>query len=306
MVNSGTSIGMAAFGAIELGGTKSVCAVADRNGKILGKKIIATRSPNVTFSEISGFFHNAANGPLFGIGVASFGPVDISRDSSNYGTILNTPKVDWAGVSILSALSEFEAPVAIDTDVNGAALGEFMYGAGQEVPTLAYVTVGTGIGVGILRFGEPLSGFGHYEMGHIRPYHDKDIDPYPGCCPVHDDCLEGLASGPALKARWGAPLNVLENTEKAIAAIDLEADYLAGLANTIIMTHMPHRIIFGGGVMKTEGLFDALKRKTAGLLGGYLDANEVSGNLETYIVRPGLGDDAGVIGAIELARRITS
>jgi fructokinase len=291
------------YGAIEAGGTKMVCALSDAGGAILEKAVIPTEHPEKSFEQIRRFLRGALGegDSLSGIGVASFGPVDIDPASSTYGAIRKTPKPDWTGASFVEALSEFEAPIMVDTDVNGAALGEWLEGAGRGLATVAYVTVGTGIGVGVLNHGRSLAGFSHYEMGHIRVHRDPEIDPYPGRCPFHGDCLEGLACGPAIIDRWGAPLSEIADAETRTAAIDLEAGYLASLALTIVMTHMPDRIIFGGGVMKTPGLIDVLRKKTKHLIGGYLDAEQVGGDLSDYIVAPELGDNAGIKGAAAIA-----
>ncbi|MEM8936796.1 MAG: ROK family protein [Pseudomonadota bacterium] len=291
------------FGAIEAGGTKTVCAIANGAGAILAKAKLPTEHPEKTLAGICDFFKNAVDGgrALSQIGVAAFGPVDIDPKSPRYGAILATPKPDWTGASFVEALSGFKAPVIVDTDVNGAGLGEWLHGAGLGTRTLAYVTVGTGIGAGVLKDGRSLGGFGHYEMGHIRPPHDLARDPFPGRCPFHGDCIEGLACGPAIIDRWGAPLHEIRDEETYARAIDLEAEYLAYLASTIIFTHMPDRIIFGGGVMKAEGLIEKLREKTKRAVGGYVQSETLNGDLRDYIVAPALGDDAGITGAVALA-----
>ncbi|MEL6258124.1 MAG: ROK family protein [Pseudomonadota bacterium] len=295
--------GSGLFAAIEAGGTKTVCALADVEGRFLAKTRIPTGDADQTFDAVRAFFRGAmdAGAALSGVGVAAFGPIDITPTSPNYGALLNTPKPGWRGANFVDALSDLGAPVRVDTDVNGAAIGEALAGAGRGLETLAYVTVGTGIGVGVLRDGRPCSGIGHYEMGHIRPHHDLAKDPYPGRCPFHSDCLEGLASGPAIAARWGAPLNELPD-EVREAAIALEAEYLGSLALTVMLTHMPDRLIFGGGVMKAPGLIQAVRAATRDLLGGYVSDRRVDGDLSSYISPPALGDDAGLVGAAALAR----
>jgi fructokinase len=182
--------------------------------------------------------------------------------------------------------------------VNGAALGEWRRGAGKDLGTLAYVTVGTGIGAGILKNGRSLSGTAHFEMGHIYPPHDYETDPFPGRCPFHKDCLEGLASGPAIIDRWGITLSEMPAGHPAFA---LQAEYLAHLAVTIILTHMPERIIFGGSVMKAPGLMERLRAATRILLAGYLSGSPAGGDLVDYLVPPALGDHAGVTGALAMA-----
>lgn len=289
------------IGAIEAGGTKFVLAVAREDGTLLAEDRIATRTPDECFPDVAAFFRQAINnhGPIAGFGVASFGPIDIDPASPAYGTFTTTPKPGWAGARFQDVLGEFNAPVVVDTDVNGAALGEWLTGAGQDCNTLAYTTVGTGIGTGVVRAGKPLMGFSHYESGHILPPHDRGIDPYPGSCPYHGDCLEGLAAGPAITARWGHSLSELGSPPEKV---ELIAGYVAHLAVSLVLLHMPDRLIFGGGVMKTPGLIEAVRRATEAKLGGYIRAPQLDPGLERYIVAPGLGDQAGITGAIELGR----
>jgi len=290
------------LGAIEAGGTKFVCAIADASGHLLDSIVIATTTPVETFSAVQQFFAEKIDRgrPINGFGVATFGPVEIDPSASNYGSILKTPKPGWTGANFIDALSSLDAPIVIDTDVNGACIGEWSQGAGRGCKTIAYVTVGTGIGVGIVKNGEALSGMGHYELGHIKPPHDINRDSFKGRCPFHGDCLEGLACGPAIVDRWGADLSELPPGHDAI---DLEAEYLSHLALTIILAHMPERIIFGGGVMKAAGLLERVRTKTKSLLGEYIGAAVLAGDLAQYIVPPGLGDLAGVTGAVCLAQR---
>jgi fructokinase len=239
-----------------------------------------------------------ATGGLPPSGLAAFGPIDTDPGSPSYGTLKRTPKPGWAGANCIDGLNRLPCPVAIDTDVNGAALGEWQLGAGKGLRTLAYVTVGTGIGVGILKNGRSLSGMAHFEMGHIYPPHDYESDPFPGRCPFHNDCLEGLASGPAITDRWGLNLSELPSGHPAF---ELEAGYLAHLAATIVLTHMPDRIIFGGSVMKAPGLLERVRTATRALLADYLVCNPAGGDLSTYLVPPALGDLSGITGALHMA-----
>ncbi|MEN9925447.1 MAG: hypothetical protein RL268_1573 [Pseudomonadota bacterium] len=289
------------IGAIEAGGTKFVLAVARDDGTILREARIATRTPDQCFPEVAEFFRAAAaaHGPLSSFGVASFGPIDIDPASSAYGTFTTTPKPGWAGARFHDVLGEFGAPIAVDTDVNGAALGEWLKGAGQGCTTLAYTTVGTGIGTGVVHKGKPLMGFSHYESGHIQPPRDAAVDPFAGSCPFHGDCLEGLAAGPAIAARWGQSLSELGSPPEKV---ELIAGYIAHLAASLVLLHMPDRLIFGGGVMKAPGLLQAVRRQTERKLAGYVRAPQLDPGLEQYIVAPGLGDHAGITGAIELGR----
>ncbi|MFM6933757.1 MAG: ROK family protein [Novosphingobium sp.] len=290
------------IGAVEAGGTKFVLALARENGDILAETRIATRRPEECFPEMTAFFRNAAgaHGAISAFGVASFGPIAIDPASANYGRFTTTPKPGWAGARFHDALGEFGAPIVVDTDVNGAALGEWAIGAGQGCRTLAYTTIGTGIGTGVVRDGRSLAGFSHFEAGHIAVARDPAIDPFPGRCPYHGDCLEGLASGPAIEDRWGTSLSKLASPAEKV---ELIAGYLGQLAANLVLLHMPDRLVFGGGVMKTPGLIEALRSATERRLGGYVQAPQLDPGLERYVVLPGLGDEAGITGAILLGKR---
>lgn len=286
------------LGAIEAGGTKFVLALADASGALRERGRIDTRTPAETFGEVAAFFRaaQAQHGPIAAFGVASFGPIEIDPASPAYGTFTTTPKPGWSGARFGDVLGEFGAPLAIATDVDGAALGEALHGAGRGCRTVAYTTVGTGIGTGVVTGGRPLAGSSHYEAGHVRVPHDRARDRFAGVCPFHGDCLEGLASGPAIAKRWGHDLS-----EASAEQVELIAGYLGDFAATLVLTHMPDRLIFGGGVIKAPGLIEALREATRASLAGYIAAWE--GDLSDRIVPPALGDDAGITGAIELARR---
>lgn len=290
------------IGAIEAGGTKFVLALAREDGTVLAETRIPTRTPAECFPDMAAFFDQSAasHGPIAAFGVASFGPIDIDPASPSYGTFTTTPKPGWAGARFADALGRFGAPIVVDTDVNGAALGEWEKGAGQGCRTLAYTTVGTGVGCGVLQGGQSLMGFSHFEGGHIPVAHDHAADPYPGFCPFHGDCLEGMAAGPSIKARWGQSLSELGSPADKV---ELIAGYVAQLAVSLVLLHMPDRLIFGGGVMKTPGLIPALRRATEARLAGYIKAPQLDPGLESYIVGPGLGDEAGITGAIALGRK---
>ena len=292
----------ALIGAIEAGGTKFVLALARPDGTILAETRVATRTPDECFPDIAAFFAQASatHGAIAAFGVGSFGPIDIDPASSDYGTFTTTPKPGWTGARYHDVLGRFGVPIVVDTDVNGAALGEWERGAGQGCRTLAYTTVGTGVGSGVLRDGRSLMGFSHYESGHIAVVRDAARDPYQGFCPYHGDCLEGLAAGPSIKARWGQSLSDLGSPADKV---ELIAGYVAQLAVNLVLLHMPDRLIFGGGVMKTPGLIPALRKETEARLGGYIQAPQLDPGLERYIVGPGLGDEAGITGAIALGRR---
>ncbi|PKB13468.1 fructokinase [Novosphingobium kunmingense] len=289
------------IGAIEAGGTKFVLALARTDGAVLAEARIATRTPAECFPDIVAFFEQASayHGAIDAFGVASFGPIDIDPASKHYGTFTTTPKPGWSGARYHDVLGRFGAPIVVDTDVNGAALGEWQQGAGQDCRTLAYTTIGTGIGSGVLHDGRSLAGFSHFESGHIPVPHDLARDPFQGSCPFHGDCLEGLASGPAIERRWGQSLSELAD---GADRVDLIAGYLAQLATSLVLLHMPDRLIFGGGVIKTPGLIPALRKATESRLAGYVQSPRLDPGLEQYIVPPGLGDGSGLIGAIALGR----
>ncbi|OGS50218.1 MAG: fructokinase [Erythrobacter sp. RIFCSPHIGHO2_12_FULL_63_10] len=292
------------IGAVEAGGTKFVLALARASGEVIERARIATRTPDETFAEMRTFFSAAQDrfGQIGGIGIASFGPIDIDPASPTYGTFTTTPKPGWSGARFHDALGEFNAPLAVDTDVNGAALGEWLEGAGRGCTTLTYTTVGTGIGTGVLGSGKPKGGMGHYEAGHIRVPLDISRDRFGGICPFHGNCLEGLASGPAIEARFGTSLDLLEGKARG-EAVKLIGGYLADFAATLVLLHMPDRLIFGGGVMKAPGLIEEVRRQTEARLGGYVRHAPLTPGLADYIAAPALGDDAGLNGAIELGRR---
>jgi predicted NBD/HSP70 family sugar kinase len=285
------------LGGIEAGGTRWSCAVGDEEGAIAATRSFATTTPVETIGRAVEFF--AEHGPISALGVGCFGPIDLDRSSPGWGRITTTPKRGWAGTDVVSMLrAGLEVPIAFDTDVDAAAVGEGRWGAGQGLATFCYVTVGTGIGGGGIANGRPLHGLVHPELGHVRIPHDHDRDPFPGCCPFHGDCLEGLASGEALRRRWGAPGEQLDDPE----VWELEADYLAlGLAN-LVLTLSPERVILGGGVGGTPGLLALVRVRLPELLAGYLDAAQLREGIDSYLVPPALGTRSGILGAIELAR----
>lgn len=291
---------MSLIGAVEAGGTKFVLALADEAGGIRAHARIPTETPDVTMRAMADFFRaaQAEHGPIGAFGIGSFGPIQLDQRADNWGAITTTTKAHWSGASYPQALAEFGVPLAVDTDVNAAALGEWIAGAGQGVASLAYTTVGTGIGGGVLRDGVPVMGIAHLECGHLRPPR-VDGDTFPGVCSYHGDCVEGLASGPAIMARWGASLDRLGEEE-----LETIAHYLADYAAAMVLLHMPERLIFGGGVSKAPGLIPALRRLTEKRLAGFVDHTALDPGLERYLVAPGLGDDAGIRGAIELGRRV--
>jgi fructokinase len=291
-------------GGIEAGGTKFVCAVGTGPDDVRAEARVPTTTPAETLARVVAFFTSQArHTPLAALGVASFGPLDLDPRSPVFGFITTTPKPGWRGVDVLGPLrAALGVPVALDTDVNAAALAEQRWGAGRGLGTLVYVTVGTGIGGGAVVDGRPLHGLLHPEMGHVRVPHDRARDPFEGICPAHGDCWEGLATAPAIAARWGRAPETLPDDHEAWA---LEAHYLAlGLTN-IVLTLSPERVVLGGGVMTRAHLYDLARSEISALLGGYLSSPALAEGLGRYIVSPALGDRAGVLGAMALAQTTT-
>ena len=290
---------MPLWGGIEAGGTKFVCAVGIGPDNLWAEVRFPTTTPEETIGRATQFFQQQKKGPLTAIGIASFGPVDLNPDSPTFGYITDTPKPGWAHTDFAGRIRRaLGVPVGFDTDVNVAALGEYRWGAAQGLDTFIYLTIGTGIGGGGMVNGKLIHGLVHPEMGHIRIPHDRDRDPYAGSCPYHGDCLEGLAAGPALEERWGQRGETLPADHPAWP---LEADYLAfGLVN-IICILSPQRIIIGGGVMQQPQLFPLVRRRVQELLNNYLPVPAILDHIDEYIVPPGLGDRAGVLGAMALA-----
>lgn len=292
-----TSTGV--YGGIEAGGTKFVCCIGTGPDDIRAEERFPTTTPEETLGRSVAFFREHAGDDLAGLGVACFGPVDLDPDSATYGRVTTTPKPGWADADVVGRLrAELGVPVGFDTDVNGAALGEARWGAGQGLDPFVYLTVGTGVGGGAIVNGAPLHGLVHPEMGHVRVRHDSDLDPFPGTCPFHGDCVEGLASGPAMGRRWGQPAETLPAGHPAW---ELEAGYLAELLAGLVCTLSPERIVLGGGVMSGPGLFPMVRRETVRLLADYVASPAILTGIDEYIVPPGLGDRSGRLGAIALA-----
>ncbi|WP_271438186.1 ROK family protein [Pontixanthobacter luteolus] len=280
------------IGGIEAGGTKFVLAVGHSPTEIIARHEIPTESPANTLAQAAAWLES--HGQIDAIGIASFGPVELDQSSPRWGYITNTPKPGWANCDIAGFFAErFGVPIGFDTDVNGAALAEHQHGAGRDASSLAYITVGTGIGGGLILGGKPVHGAAHPEMGHIYPRrHSHDMN-FEGTCPHHRDCLEGLASGPAIKARWGASLSELPSDH---IAHEIIADYLAQIAHSLIAMTAAEAIVMGGGVMKTPRLLDRVRKRASELSAAYFP-----GQAKHKIVAPGLGDQAGITGAMLLA-----
>lgn len=284
------------LGAIEAGGTKFVCGIGNEFGEIFERISFPTTTPEETMGQVISFFKEKE---VEAIGIGSFGPVDLNRSSSTYGSVTTTPKPYWSHYSILGELNKhFNVPIGFDTDVNAAALGEAEWGAATGLSSAVYVTVGTGIGAGALVEGKLLHGLLHPEMGHI-PVRRHPEDTYTGRCPYHHDCLEGMAAGPAIEHRWGRKGNELEQDE---GVWELEAHYIAQAVVNFIYILSPHKIILGGGVMKQKQLFPLIHKKVLEQLNGYVQHPELLDEIESYIVPPGLGDNAGLSGALVLAK----
>ncbi len=294
---------VALFGGIESGGTKFVCAAGTGPEDLCARVSIPTTSPDETIRCVIEFFREATRREkISAVGIASFGPVDLHPDSAQFGFITSTPKPGWRNTDLAGPIRRaLGVPVAFDTDVNGAALAEGIWGAARGLDNFVYLTVGTGIGGGGIIEGRMIHGALHPEMGHMRVTHDWSADPFPGACPFHGDCWEGLAAGPAIEARWREKAENLPSNHPAWV---LEAHYLAqGLMN-VICAISPRRVILAGGVMQRAELLPLVHRETLRLLNGYLQVKEITDRMHDYIVLPTLGDNAGVLGAIALAQKL--
>ncbi len=283
-------------GAVEAGGTKFRCAVVSPDLTIVDARYVMTTDPDSTLATVTEFFGRFE--PVAALGIASFGPVDLDPDSPGYGSVMATPKPGWSGVPILGRLSEvLGVPTGIQTDVEAAAVAEQALGPGPKPRRLAYVTVGTGIGAAVAVDGKAWRGRHHSELGHI-PVRRVAGDDYPGRCPFHGDCLEGMACGPAMAERWGV------DPSGAGGRADiwqLEAAYLAQLVRVLTYSFAPDRIVFGGGVGSRPGLAEMIRAESLRDLGGY--AEYTAGN-DTFVTAPALADDSGLLGAALLARSL--
>ncbi len=290
------------FGGIEAGGTKFICGIGSDPFSLREETRFETTSPADTIQRaIDYFLEQHSKHPLSAIGIGSFGPLDLNRDSSTYGYIRNTPKQGWGNTNLLGKIKEaLNVPVGFDTDVNAAALSEYEWGAARGLTDFIYITIGTGIGGGGMINGKLMHGLLHPEMGHIFIPHDPERDPYPGHCPYHRNCFEGLASGPAISARWGEEAECLEPDHPAWK---LEAEYISLALVNYICSISPQKIIIGGGVMKQPVLLPRIHENVKKLLNDYIQAPEISDNIEEFIVLPELGDRSGILGAFSLAKK---
>ena len=286
------------YGAIEAGGTKFVCAVGSGPQNIVDEVRFPTTIPADTIQQVCDFFTPHLH-HLHGIGLGSFGPVDVNPASPTYGYITSTPKPHWGNTNILGMLREkLNLPLAIDMDVAIAGLGEAKWGASQGLRHSLYLTIGTGIGGGFIIDGKPLRGLTSLEMGHIRIPHNLELDPFRGACPFHGDCFEGLASGPAIQTRFGKRAETLSDNDPFW---DVEAGYIANALVNYILTLTPEVIIIGGGVMQKDFMFPSVRVKVQELLNSYLMNDLLLKDIDKYIVPPMLGNRSGLLGGIALA-----
>jgi fructokinase len=292
------------IGAIEGGGTKFVCAIARSPQQIIERTVVPTTTARETLRQCVEFFEQAAlhHRAIKALGVACFGPLQLRRDAQDYGCLLPTPKAGWSGVNLVGMFQQtLGIPVALDTDVGAAARAELQYGSAQGLGSVAYVTVGTGIGGAVAPAGADTTRLMHAEMGHLAVRRHADDQTFTGVCPFHGDCLEGLASGPAILKRWGCDLSSLPTAHIGRQVI---ASYLAQLAATIALFHGVQRLVFGGGVMRDELLLAQVRAATAATLNGYFPPLRDSASIEAWIQAPALGADAAIAGALSMASEI--
>lgn len=282
------------LGALEAGGTKMVCALGNEDGTIIEQISIPTTVPEETIPKIAAYFKDKG---IKALGIGAFGPIDVNKKSERYGYILDTPKLPWKYFDLAGSLKrELGVPIGLDTDVNGSCLGEITFGCAKNLDSVIYITIGTGVGVGVSINGKLLHGMLHPEAGHILlAVHPEDT--YEGKCPYHKTCLEGMAAGPAIEARWGKKAVELKDEPKVW---ELEAYYIAQALVNYILTLSPQKIILGGGVMHQMQLFPMIRENVKKMMNGYINTKEMQ-NLEDYIVPASLHDDQGIMGCLELA-----
>ncbi len=283
------------LGAIEAGGTKMVCAIGDENGTIIEKMVCPTETPDITIPKMIEFFQSYN---IAALGIGCFGPVDLNEKSKTYGHITKTPKLAWADYNIVDAFKDaLNVPVGFDTDVNGAILGEVTWGAAKGCESAIYITIGTGVGVGVYANGALLHGLVHPEGGHmLLSKHPEDT--YEGKCPFHPACIEGMAAGPAVEARWGKKAVELADNPKVW---EIEAYYLGQAITNYILAYSPEKIILWGGIMHQECLFPMVRQNVIKFLNGYVHHPAILEDIDHYIIPPALGEEPGIKGAIKLA-----
>lgn len=280
------------IGALEAGGTKMVCAVGNENGEIYEQQSFPTVTPQETLPQLLAWFQDKK---IEALGIGCFGPIDLHKDSPTYGYITTTPKLAWQNCDIVGAFKSLHVPVGFDTDVNGSLLGEITWGIGKGLSSCIYITVGTGVGVGILTDGHLLHGMLHSEAGHILLTRHPD-DSYPGRCPFHKNCLEGMCAGPAVEERWGAKGKELADRPEVW---EMEAYYLAQALFDFTLMVSPQRIILGGGIMHQTQLLPMIRKQFTTFMNGYLQTKELQ-DLDSYIVVQSLDDKQGIMGALKL------
>lgn len=281
------------YGALEAGGTKMVCAIGDEHGNLQEIKTFPTLTPEETMPGLIAFFKGY---PIQALGIGCFGPVDLNPKSSTYGHITSTPKLAWRNYDIYGAFREaLQVPIGFDTDVNGSCLGEITYGAAKGLDSVAYITIGTGVGVGIYVDGKLLHGMMHAEGGHmlVKKYPG---DTFEGACPYHGDCIEGLCAGGSIEKRYGKKAYLVAEEDEVWTYTGY---YIAELIVNLILTVSPKRVILGGGVMKQKQLFPIIREQVPKLLNGYVLKEELQ-DMNQYIVEPGCGDNQGILGALLL------
>lgn len=282
------------YGGIEAGGTKMICVIGDENGRIIDRMQIPTKTPEETMPIMIDYFKDK---DIKALGIACFGPIDLNKDSKTYGYITSTPKLAWKNYDIVGAFKkELGVPIGFDTDVNGSLLGEITWGCAKGLTDALYLTIGTGVGGGVMAGGKLLHGMLHPELGHIKMA-VADGDTYKGKCPYHGTCFEGMAAGPAIEERWGKKAIELADNDKVW---DLESTYIAQALSTYILTLSPQIIILGGGVMHQKQLFPLIRKKVLEQLNGYVLTKELA-DIDNYIVPASLNDDQGIMGSIKLA-----
>lgn len=287
-------------GAIEGGGTKFVCAAGQSAEHLVARAIVPTTNPATTLADCLQFFGQVAarHGPIAALGIGCFGPLQLRSDAPDFGCLLPTPKPGWSGASVLAPLHALGVPMRIDTDVAAAAHGELLLGAGRGLGSLAYVTVGTGIGGAVVP-AAPGARLMHAEMGHLAVRRDPRDADFAGTCPFHGDCLEGLASGAAIQARWGCTLSQLSPGHPGRSII---AGYLGQLVASIALLHAPEAVVIGGGVMAEGSLLPLVRAATHAQLAGYLPPLSAATQMDLFIRPPGLGGDSAIAGALLMAR----
>ena len=284
------------LGGIELGGTKMVCAIGNENGEVLDRYVVPTTEPKETLDKLLDYFKDKN---IDSLGVGSFGPIDLNKQSSTYGYITTTPKPGWANIDVVGAFKSLNVPIGFDTDVNAACLGEVTYGAGKGIDSVIYGTIGTGIGFGVYLDGRLVHGLMHTETGHmLLTKHELDKD-FHGPCPYHDNCFETLASGPSIEKRYGKKAEYLQDNEDVWK---LESYYIGQALCNCVMCYSPKKIILGGGVMHNKLLFELVREETLKNINGYIKKEEILTDIDNYIVFPELGDNSGILGAMELGR----